>query len=259
MSVMSILLDLVLLGLLLPSGRRRENQNSEKGSFTSSTLDTPPQVWLFPIMPPFYPTQNLTRLQLPPLSPIQHHRISLPYAAPETPRPDRNQHIPPTIFIVKPEDEPRVKATEKQLPPLPLPLPPSSPPSSRRIPSDTIIEPATGRLNRVALILALTRLQDPRTGTWAPTAELTGLLQAWAGGRRAISINLNIGGHGATALAHACLIDLCQTVWTAQREGTEAAVLSAEELRSLERVGWNLGWVAGRIRQAGAWLERRNW
>lgn len=117
-------------------------------------------------------------------------------------------------------------------------------------------------MNRVALILAIVRLQDPRTGSWAPAADLTGLLQAWAAGsRRAaathINININIGSHGTTALAQACLIDLCQTVWTAQREGTEAVVLSAQELRSLECVGWNLGWVAERIRQAGSWLEKK--
>ncbi|KAK4244280.1 hypothetical protein C7999DRAFT_35364 [Corynascus novoguineensis] len=187
MSVLSTSVDLVLLGVLLFTAGRQQIGNSEKGSVTSDSIESPPQVY-----------------------------------------------------------------------------------------------PTTGRVNRITLILAIARLQDPRVGTWAPTAELTALLEAWAGGCRfgAINttnnnnsnnmINLNIGGqghgnngnsqsygHGATALAHACLIDLCQTVWTAQREGREAAVLSAEELRTLEGLGWDLGWVAARIRRAGEFLERR--
>ncbi|KAL2200441.1 hypothetical protein P885DRAFT_66126 [Corynascus similis CBS 632.67] len=254
--------DLVLLGVLLFTVGRQQFGNSEKGSVTSDSMESPPQ--------------------LPPLSPIQHHRISLPYPPPEALRLARNQHIPPTIFHVPSEDEPRLSnTTDKQLPPSPSPSSPTPPPA-HRVPSYTVIDPTTGRVNRINLILALAHLQDPCVGIWAPTSELTALLEAWAGGRRlgAINstnynnnnniINLNIGGqghgnngnsqsygHGATALAHACLIDLCQTVWTAQREGREAAVLSAEELRTLEGLGWDLGWVAARIRRAGEFLERR--
>lgn len=60
---------------------------------------------------------------------------------------------------------------------------------------------------------------------------------------------------GVTALATACLTDLCHTVWAAQREGREAELLSREELASLEAVGWDLGWVSERVGKAGGWLR----
>jgi hypothetical protein len=105
--------------------------------------------------------------------------------------------------------------------------------------------------NRITLILRLCALQHLPQGNWSYTPELGALLNTWA--KR--DIVMAPTAHGLTALAHACLIDLTQTIWTAQREGRENQVLSAEEMWSLEEVGWDLGWVSRRIEVAGRWLR----
>jgi hypothetical protein len=60
--------------------------------------------------------------------------------------------------------------------------------------------------------------------------------------------------HGVTALTHACLMDLCNYVWTAQREGREQQMLSSPELISLQSINWDLGWAKNALDRAGVWM-----
>ncbi|KAK3292338.1 uncharacterized protein B0H64DRAFT_467119 [Chaetomium fimeti] len=253
-SALSIFIDIMLAAFFLLAVRRQQTQEPEEEYFTSRSLEAPPQ--------------------LPPFTPIHHHRISLPYPPPTATPPNRNPHLSPTIIPVAPERQPQ--RPQRQQPPSPRethqnqrqqphqphrhhhhhhhqPSLSSKPlPALPPLPLPPLTLSPTTPPNRIALILHLTHLQNPRTGHWPPSPELTTLLHAWTGGRGAVAP----GGRGATALAHACLTELCGRVWAAQREGREGEVLSAEELRVLEGVGWDLRWVEGRIGRAGGWLER---
>ncbi|KAK3318392.1 hypothetical protein B0H66DRAFT_557088 [Apodospora peruviana] len=60
--------------------------------------------------------------------------------------------------------------------------------------------------------------------------------------------------HGVTALAHACLTDLWEYVWSAQREGRDRSALSAAELTSLQMVNWDLGWAKHALDRATTWM-----
>ncbi|KAK4043346.1 hypothetical protein C8A01DRAFT_32473 [Parachaetomium inaequale] len=203
MAVLSISLDLLLLGVFLLTSTNQQPQDPEKASFTSSSTDNPPQ--------------------LPPLTPLPHHRISLPYPPTATPPPNptRNPHIPPTIIPVPPEHR------TKPLPPPPPQQQQQHPPQPSPYYHETIDPSAP--LNRIHLILALCALQNPHSGNWPPSRELASLLKLWTGGRD-VTLGMGPTGRGATALAHACLIDLCQFVWAAQREGREGEVLSWAEI-----------------------------
>lgn len=60
--------------------------------------------------------------------------------------------------------------------------------------------------------------------------------------------------HGVTALTHACMMDLCNYVWRAQREGREYESLSSAELTSLQAINWNLNWAQNAMDRATAWM-----
>ena len=123
----------------------------------------------------------------------------------------------------------------------------ASPVSSRPLPRRTISYPYDPR-NRIDVICRLCSLQQS-DGRWDYSLELADLVKMW-GGRELMS-----PAHGVTALAHACLLDLCNHVWAAQREGSEHASLSAAELISLQTLNWDLSWAKIAIDQATAWMN----
>lgn len=109
------------------------------------------------------------------------------------------------------------------------------------------------RTNRIDAIRRLCALQHG-DGHWDFTPELADITRQWGGGRE-------LPGYGADALAvttqvHACLGELCQYVWTAQRERAEESRLSAGEMASFQSVGWDLGFARGSLTRAAGWLGR---
>lgn len=102
--------------------------------------------------------------------------------------------------------------------------------------------------NRVDVIRRLCDLQQP-DGHWEYSDELAGLARMW-GGREVPTV-----AHGATALSQACLMELCDHVWAAQRDGTEDTALSADEIASLQMMHWDLGFARGALDRSTAWLS----
>ncbi len=107
--------------------------------------------------------------------------------------------------------------------------------------------PPYDQTNRIEVIRRLCSLQHP-DGHWDHSPELADLVKMW-GGR-----DLMAPAHGVTALTHACLMDLCNYVWAAQREGREHSSLSGTELISLQAVNWDLGWAKNALDRATAWM-----
>lgn len=103
------------------------------------------------------------------------------------------------------------------------------------------------RRNRIDVIRRLCSLQHP-DGHWDYAPELADLVRLW-GGRE-----LMAPAHGVTALSSACLTDLCNYVWAAQREGREQNLLSQAEMISLQTVNWDLSWAKNAIDRATAWM-----
>jgi hypothetical protein len=103
------------------------------------------------------------------------------------------------------------------------------------------------RDNRVDVIRRLCDLQHP-DGHWDYSDELAGLARRW-GGREVPPV-----AHGATALSQACLMELCDRVWTAQRDGTEDITLSGDEVASLQMLHWDLAFARTALDRATAWL-----
>jgi hypothetical protein len=224
-------IDIILLGISLLDVTRQQALESGKSSFVSTESSQAPQVCLAPFVHfHTYLVPPLTLPQLPPLTPLDRYRISLPYH-----RPTSNLPEGPTVIRVPSSPRPHRPAPNRRHQ--------HEQPAPWYFHTDPYAPP-----NRITLILSLCHLQQP-AGNFPATAALTALLKTWTGGRE-----VHITAHGATALAHACLTDLCHTVWRAQREGREEAVLSRAELQALERVGWDLGWVGEHIRRAGGWL-----
>lgn len=108
--------------------------------------------------------------------------------------------------------------------------------------------PAYDSRNRIDVIRRLCSLQHP-DGHWDYTPELAELVKLW-GGRE-----LMAPAHGVTALTNACLMDLCNYVWTAQRDGREHSALSGPELIGLQAVNWDLGWANNALDRATAWMS----
>lgn len=104
--------------------------------------------------------------------------------------------------------------------------------------------------NRLTTLRRLCALQHP-SGYWPYSPELAALLKHW-GNRVVMS-----PAHGVTALAHATLSDLCHVIWAAQRDGNADRVLSAEEMESLEGVGWDISWAGRAGERAGGWFGLR--
>ncbi|KAH8889734.1 hypothetical protein GQ53DRAFT_190563 [Thozetella sp. PMI_491] len=104
------------------------------------------------------------------------------------------------------------------------------------------------RRNRLDVIRRMCSLQHP-DGHWDYSPELAELVKLW-GGRE-----LAAAPHGVTALANACLSELCNYVWSAQREGREQTSLSQVELISLQMVNWDLTWAKHAIDRATAWMD----
>ncbi len=103
------------------------------------------------------------------------------------------------------------------------------------------------RRNRIDVIRRLCSLQHP-DGHWDYSPELAELVKFW-GGRE-----LMTPAHGVTALANACLTELCNYVWAAQRDGREQSSLSQVELISLQTVNWDLTWAKNAMDRATAWM-----
>ncbi|KAK3988559.1 hypothetical protein QBC44DRAFT_101688 [Cladorrhinum sp. PSN332] len=101
--------------------------------------------------------------------------------------------------------------------------------------------------NRISVLRRLSSLQHP-DGHWDFSSELSSLVKLW-GGRELMS-----PAHGVTALTHACMTDLCNYVWQAQREGREHEMLTAAELISLQQINWDLGWARYAVERAGVWM-----
>jgi hypothetical protein len=121
----------------------------------------------------------------------------------------------------------------------------STPPT---ITASTVTSPGYDYHNRIDVIRRLCSLQHP-DGHWDYSTELADMVKMW-GGR-----DLMAPAHGATALTQACLADLCNYVWTAQRDGREHESLSAAELISLQSVNWDLGWAKNAMDRATAWMN----
>jgi len=126
----------------------------------------------------------------------------------------------------------------------------ATPPTSTASPVTTTTTTAPGydHHNRIDVIRRLCSLQHP-DGHWDYSNELAELVKMW-GGR-----DLMTPAHGATALTHACLADLCNYVWTAQRDGREHESLSAAELISLQSVNWDLAWAKNAMDRANGWMS----
>jgi hypothetical protein len=130
--------------------------------------------------------------------------------------------------------------------PLPVPTPVPIP-----VPGSIFSHPPAQQYdphNRIDTIRRLCALQHP-DGHWDYSLELAALVKRW-GGREVMAPTRP----GVTSLAHACLADLCNCVWTAQREGREDVILSAGEMESFERVHWDLGWARFAIQRAVRWM-----
>lgn len=108
--------------------------------------------------------------------------------------------------------------------------------------------PSYDRHNRVDVIRRMCDLQHA-DGHWDYSDELAALARRW-GGRELTPA----APHGATALAQACLMELCGHVWAAQRDGTEDTALSAAEVASLQMMHWDLGFARSALDRATAWL-----
>ncbi|KAL2129931.1 hypothetical protein VTI74DRAFT_7095 [Chaetomium olivicolor] len=223
LSALSVFINLVLLGasvLSLPKQRNQHQKSPGPGSSASSAVSVAQ-------LPP----------QLPPLH-LHRHRYSTshqPSSAPAIPDPSPHPLTrPPSIHY---------------------PLFPAQSHHQNSLPAGLANQTPTARppLNRVSLLLHLTHLQAPQ-GSFPPTPHLASLLQLWTGGRE---INIPASGRGATALAHACMIDCCQYIWRVQREGREWEMLGWEQMRELEKVGWDLRWAWDGVERAGVWLEGR--
>ncbi|EJT77949.1 hypothetical protein GGTG_03052 [Gaeumannomyces tritici R3-111a-1] len=59
---------------------------------------------------------------------------------------------------------------------------------------------------------------------------------------------------GMTSIANALTVDICQYVWTAQREGREHTALTAAEMITLQGMNWDLGWAQRCTDMAAVWL-----
>ncbi|KAL2120456.1 hypothetical protein VTJ04DRAFT_4483 [Mycothermus thermophilus] len=262
MSLLSFFITTALIALSLAATRRPSQPDLPEKPGSSSSSDSE----ALPPPPPPPP-------QLPSLSPLQRQRISFPFS--RSSRSSRSQrssrHERRTVRLVTPSSS-SPSTNLSSTPPTPPPKPPGYQPRPPMPWYFAVITHPSLPPNRVNLILALCHLQLPE-GNFPATPLLSHLLSAWT--NRPIPLSSGSGSSGssgsgsgssgstgtetpgATALAHACLTDLCQTIWQAQREGTEGYVLTEEELWSLERVGWDLKWVAPRIELAGRWLRDR--
>ncbi|KAK3353556.1 hypothetical protein B0T25DRAFT_568754 [Lasiosphaeria hispida] len=125
------------------------------------------------------------------------------------------------------------------------PTPPLQAVQQQRQPAQPYYDPVN---NRIDVMSRLCSIQHP-DGHWDFTPELAELVKHW-GGRE-----LMAPAHGVTALTHACLMDLCNYVWGAQREGREHTALNAGELMSLQAVNWDLVWAKNSLDRATAWLS----
>lgn len=208
---------------------------------TTHLLIKPPLQVTQQFVPP--PAQQQQQYQQPPQPQPYHyhhhhhqqqHQYQYPYQYQQA------QHQPQPITAAPTIPTPDLKPPPPSQPPTPTPPPPPGRQSSAA---------AHSRLNRVDAIRRLCALQHP-DGHWDHSPELAELVRQWSGR----DLTLSPARPGATALAHACLTDLCNTVWTAQREGREHECLGADELASLQAVHWDLGWAKHALDRAAAWM-----
>ncbi|KAK4193901.1 hypothetical protein QBC35DRAFT_9241 [Podospora australis] len=104
--------------------------------------------------------------------------------------------------------------------------------------------------NRIDILRRLCTLQHP-DGHWAFTPELVSLIKTCSGYGMSPSPS---SSHDVTAQTHACLVDICNSVWTAQREGKEHDLLSPAELASLQAINFDLSWASNAADRAAAWM-----
>jgi hypothetical protein len=103
------------------------------------------------------------------------------------------------------------------------------------------------RLNRIDVIRRICGLQHA-DGHWTYSVELAELVKQW-GGR-----DLMTADHDVTAMSHACLLELCSVVWTAQRDNTWQTQFTPAELTALQVVNWDLSWAKAALDRATAWM-----
>ncbi|KAK4166023.1 hypothetical protein QBC43DRAFT_314777 [Cladorrhinum sp. PSN259] len=215
MTGFNVLLDLTLLGWFILSVLKQRSK-SNTNTHSNSFISTP----VYPI------TQQQQ----------QHHHQFHQFQS----RPQQllQQQQPPNPYVQQHARQPSTSPADfKSLHPV-SPLSPISP---------SITLPKYDPQNRISVIRRLSALQHP-DGHWDYTPELASLVKLW-GGRELMS-----PAHGVTALTHACMTDLCNYVWTAQREGREHERLSTAELISLEEINWDLGWARLAIERAEGWV-----
>ncbi|KAK4231276.1 hypothetical protein QBC38DRAFT_242132 [Podospora fimiseda] len=148
--------------------------------------------------------------------------------------------IPPSHY---PSSIPQFQSQPHQFSP---PHPPPSPSDFKS--SHPPSPPSYSSQNRISVLRRLCTLQHPN-GHWDYSPELASLVKLW-GGRELMS-----PAHGVTALTNACMTDLVNYIWQAQREGREHQMLTAAELISLQQINWDLGWARHAIERATAWMS----
>ncbi|GAB1318844.1 hypothetical protein MFIFM68171_09054 [Madurella fahalii] len=221
LSGLNVFLDLTLLGIFILSLVRQSTQEPQHNSYVSA---------------PVYATSHVTEQSMSRRQQQQHQQQQQQPQPPQQQQQQQPQYRPYQYQYPQHQVMPATHAM--QTPDLKSPSPSPSRPPSRR---------AYSPLNRIDVIRRLCALQHP-DGHWDYSPELAELVKLW-GGRE-----LMAPAHGVTALTHACLTDLCNYVWTAQREGREHECLGSEELISLQGIHWDLGWAKNALDRAEFWL-----
>ena len=106
-----------------------------------------------------------------------------------------------------------------------------------------------GMSNRIAAARRMAELQLA-DGHWEWSGELAALVQQWS------FQQLSADPSQVTSVTNACLTNMCQFIWTARREGREAAVLSPAELASLAQYHGDMSWAKAAMDRAAGWLAK---
>lgn len=105
------------------------------------------------------------------------------------------------------------------------------------------------RQNRIEVLRRIGLLQQP-DGHWDWSPELQELVRQWGGGEM-----VDAYPNTVTRATVACILNIAEYVWAAQREGREQTALSVPEMMSLQGMNWNLGWAQMGADRATMWLS----
>ncbi|KAK3390509.1 hypothetical protein B0H63DRAFT_117649 [Podospora didyma] len=237
-SALDVFIDLALLAIFILGYLRDAPQPNQQSSAYTPVSTAPPATTQYQYQQQQqpqqyqqqYPQQYQLQQQQQYQQPQQYQAPALDYK--------NSTPTPPTVL------------------PLPSP-PPPPPPALDPPPAIGTTTPRQGtptqsydRNNRIDVIKRLCALQHP-DGHWDYTIELAEVVRMWGGGRE---LTLHAAQHGVTAVTHACLLDLCNYVWGAQRDRREQTALSPGELNSLQAVKWDIGWANHALERATAWM-----